>query len=146
MIEVFEHEGAVLAMVIRASYAKPDFGIEFFTPAEYSQQVAFMNRPAGHVIPPHVHRPVAREVQQTKEVLFVRSGRLRVDLFSDAREYVETTELTSGDVILLVSGGHGFTMLEQTEIIEVKQGPFTGDADKVVFTPAPHAVPTDYRE
>ncbi len=120
-------------MIIRRSFRKD--GIEFFTPGTYSQQIGYMNRPTGYVIAPHVHNPVPREVHYTKEVLFIRSGRLRVDFYSEAQEYLESTVLEAGDVILLARGGHGFEMLEPTEIIEVKQGPYAGDADKTRFTP-----------
>lgn len=131
MIDRIVHRNQELALVIRRGYRKD--GIEFFTPGTYSQQIGYMNRPAGYVIPPHVHNPVPREVQLTKEVLFIRSGKLRVDFYSDAQEYLESTILEAGDVILLASGGHGFEMLEPTEIIEVKQGPYAGDADKALF-------------
>ncbi len=120
-------------MIIRRSFRKD--GIEFFTPGTYSQQIGYMNRPTGYVIAPHVHNPVPREMHYTKEVLFIRSGRLRVDFYSEAQEYLESTVLEAGDVILLARGGHGFEMLEPTEIIEVKQGPYAGDADKTRFTP-----------
>jgi mannose-6-phosphate isomerase-like protein (cupin superfamily) len=129
---IFQREKE-LAVVIRHSFIKD--GIEFFTPATYSQQIGYMNRPAGYVIEPHVHNPVMREVQYTKEVLFIKSGRVRVDFYSDAQEYLESTILESGDVILLAFGGHGFEMLEPTEIIEVKQGPYAGDGDKTRFVP-----------
>lgn len=131
MIDRIIHQNQELALIIRHGYRKD--GIEFFTPGTYSQQIGYMNRPAGHVIPPHVHNPVRREVQFTKEVLFIRSGKLRVDFYSDAQEYLESTILDAGDVILLALGGHGFEMLEPTEIIEVKQGPYAGDADKTKF-------------
>lgn len=131
MIDRITHQNQELALIIRHDYRKD--GIEFFTPGTYSQQIGYMNRPAGHVIPPHVHNPVPREVQFTKEVLFIRSGRLRVDFYSDAQEYLESTILEAGDVILLALGGHGFEILEATEIIEVKQGPYAGDADKTRF-------------
>lgn len=131
MIDRIIHQNQELALIIRHGYQKD--GIEFFTPGTYSQQIGYMNRPAGHIIPPHVHNPVPREVQFTKEVLFIRSGRLRVDFYSDAQEYLESTILEAGDVILLALGGHGFEMLEPTEIIEVKQGPYAGDADKTRF-------------
>lgn len=131
MIHRIFHQNQELALIIRHGYRKD--GIEFFTPGTYSQQIGYMNRPAGHVIPPHVHNPVRREVQFTKEVLFIRSGKLRVDFYSDAQEYLESTILEAGDVILLALGGHGFEMLEPTEIIEVKQGPYAGDADKTRF-------------
>lgn len=132
-METVEHEGSVLAMILRRDYRRQ--GIQFFTPPEYSQQLGYMNRPSGYVIPAHVHNPVSREVQQTSEVLFVRSGRVRVDFYTDHRSYVRSVELQAGDVILLVSGGHGFEMLEDCEMIEVKQGPHVGESDKTRFEP-----------
>lgn len=120
-----------LALIIRASYKKD--GIEFFTPGSYSQQIGYMNRPTGYVISPHIHNPVVREVQFTKEVLFIKSGRVRVDFYSEEQEYLESTILEAGDVILLAYGGHGFEMIKQTEIIEVKQGPYAGEQDKTRF-------------
>lgn len=133
MIETIEDGSGVLALIIRRSYRAE--GIQFFTPGSYSQQLGYMNRPAGYVIPPHVHNPVPREVQFTKEVLLVRSGRMRVDFYSDAQEYLRSTVLEAGDVILLAFGGHGFEMLEATEMIEIKQGPYAGDKDKTRFEP-----------
>jgi mannose-6-phosphate isomerase-like protein (cupin superfamily) len=133
MIERIVCQEKELALIIRSSYHKD--GIEFFTPGTYSQQVGYMNRPSGYVIPPHVHNAVPREVQYTKEVLFIRSGRVRVDFYSEATVYLESTILEAGDVILLAYGGHGFEMLEPTEIIEVKQGPYAGDHDKTRFEP-----------
>jgi hypothetical protein len=131
MIERILCEGRELALIIRRSFRMD--GIEFFTPSTYSQQIGYMNRPEGYVIAPHVHKPVAREVQFTKEVLLIRSGRLRVDFYSEQQAYLESAILEAGDVILLAYGGHGFEMLEPTEIIEVKQGPYAGDEDKVRF-------------
>jgi mannose-6-phosphate isomerase-like protein (cupin superfamily) len=131
MLETIVHEDKTLAIVLRAGYHEE--GIRFFTPDEFSQQLAYMNRPAGYVIPPHVHNPVRREVQYTNEVLFIKSGRVRVDFYSDRQRYLESTVLERGDVILLVVGGHGFEMLEASEIVEVKQGPYAGEADKTRF-------------
>jgi len=122
-----------IAVILRAGYARE--GITFLTPNDYSQQLGYMNRPAGYRIPPHVHNPVQREVMFTKEVLFVKSGRVRVDFYDDGQKYLESRILRCGDVILLASGGHGFEMLEPTEMIEVKQGPYAGDADKTRFDP-----------
>ncbi|MBY0575940.1 MAG: hypothetical protein K2P67_05030 [Gallionellaceae bacterium] len=133
MIERIVNKEQELAIIIRHSFRKD--GIEFFTPGAYSQQIGYMNRPAGYVISPHVHNPVAREVQYTKEVLLIKSGRLRVDFYSEEQEYLESAILETGDVIMLAYGGHGFEMLEPTEIIEVKQGPYAGDQDKTRFEP-----------
>lgn len=133
-VERIYHDGTELALIIRRSFRKD--GIEFFTPGSYSQQIGYMNRPSGYVIPPHVHNPVAREVFYTNEVLFIKSGLVRVDFYSGQQAYLESTILEEGDVILLVGGGHGFEMLAPTEMIEVKQGPFAGDRDKTRFEPA----------
>jgi mannose-6-phosphate isomerase-like protein (cupin superfamily) len=89
-----------------------------------------MHHPAGKVIDPHVHNPVPRQVHYTQEVLFIKRGKLRVDFYNDQRDYLESRVLREGDVILLASGGHGFEVLEELEMIEVKQGPYAGEMDK----------------
>lgn len=132
-IERIEADGRELALILRAQFRRD--GIEFFTRDDDSQQLGYMRRPAGHVIAPHVHTPVPREVSYTKEVLFIRSGRVRVDFYDDNRCYLESTVLNAGDVVLLALGGHGFEMLEPAEIVEVKQGPYVGDRDKIRFEP-----------
>lgn len=121
----------LLAIIIPHSFSDP--GIHFFTPGDLSQQLAYMRHPAGKEIPPHVHNPVLREVHFTQEVLFIKRGRLRVDFYDDDRTYLESRILTAGDTILLATGGHGFEVLEELEMIEVKQGPYAGDQDKTRF-------------
>ena len=133
MIEEIFGCGKLLALLLRKEYQSE--GIKFFTPDDFSQQLAYMNRPAGYVIQPHIHNPVAREVSFTKEVLFIRSGRVRVDFYDDKKNFLESRVLNPGDVLLLAFGGHGFEMLEDSEIIEVKQGPYAGEADKTRFSP-----------
>jgi len=125
------HCGRTLALILGSQFK--DDGICFFTPGDFTQQLGYMNRPEGYVIPPHVHNPVAREAQFTKEVLFIKSGKVRVDFYNDDQTYLESRILETGDVILLAYGGHGFEMLEPTEMIEVKQGPYVGDQDKTRF-------------
>ena len=129
------HDGRELALIIRRSFNND--GIVFFTPNDYSQQLGYMKRKAGYVIAPHLHNPLPREIQFTKEVLFIKSGRVRVDFYDDDQRYLESAALETGDIILLAFGGHGFEMLEESEIIEVKQGPFAGHGDKTRFDAAP---------
>lgn len=133
MIETIKHIDQTIGIIIRSSFHRD--GIEFFTPDMFSQQLGYMNRPAGYTIQPHVHNPVERAVVWTQEVLFIKSGRVRVDFFTDGRHYLESRVVSTGDVILLAAGGHGFEMLEPTEMIEVKQGPYCGDQDKTRFEP-----------
>lgn len=82
-----------------------------------------------------MHNPVTRSVLYTQEVLFIKSGSLRVDFYDEQQVYIESRVLSSGDTILLARGGHGFQILEPSEIIEVKQGPYAGDGDKTRFMP-----------
>ena len=132
MVENIVYDDKLLAIIIRTQFKKD--GIDFFTPDDFSQQLAYMKRPEGYSILPHVHNLVHREVHFTQEVLFIKSGKVRVDFYDDNQRYLESRILNYGDVILLAYGGHGFEMLEESEIIEVKQGPYTGDQDKTHFT------------
>jgi mannose-6-phosphate isomerase-like protein (cupin superfamily) len=131
MIKRIEYGGELIALVVPADHVP--VGVEFYTPNEFSQQLASMRRPAGHRIPAHVHHEVPREVRFTREVLFIRRGRARLDLYTQSRQFIESLELVAGDVILLAAGGHGMTMIEDTEIVEVKQGPYAGTEDKERF-------------
>ena len=131
LVERHHHQGELLALVIRAGYQVE--GIRFFTDANSSQQLGYMSRPAGYQVEPHWHRRVDRKIQMTQEVLFIRSGRCQLDLYGPGDVVIASTELSHGDVVLLAEGGHGLTMLEPTEIIEVKQGPYSTDEDKVRF-------------
>ncbi|MGYP000855283752 len=131
MIEKIAYHNLQLGIIIRNNFTKD--GIEFFTNDNDSQQLGYMNRPKDYEILPHRHNIVQREVHLTQEVLFIKSGKVRVDFYDNEQIYLESRILNKGDVILLADGGHGFVMLEQSEIIEVKQGPYCGERDKVRF-------------
>ena len=134
MIDIIKKSDAILSVIIRENYRSE--GIEFFTPLDFSQQLGYMNRKKGYAIPPHRHNLVERKVTLTQEVLYIKSGKVRVDFYDDDQIYIESRVLNKGDVILLATGGHGFEMLEDSEMIEVKQGPYCGEEDKVRFSPA----------
>lgn len=131
MIDIIKYKNLTLGIIIKHDYTKD--GIEFFTENTYSQQLGYMNRPKNYVISPHRHNLVKRSVFLTQEVLFIKSGKVRVDFYNDEQEYLESKILEEGDVILLAAGGHGFEMLLDSEIIEVKQGPYIAEQDKVRF-------------
>lgn len=131
MIERITHSGELLAIIVRAGFS--ELGITFFTPNDLSQQLAYMRHPSGKKIQPHVHNPVPRQVHYTQEVLFIRRGMLRVDFYDNGQNYLESRLLRAGDTILLATGGHGFEMIEEVEMIEVKQGPYAGEEDKTRF-------------
>ena len=131
MIRHIEVNNQLIAIIISHNYEKPD--VTFFTPDDFSQQLAYMHHPSGKVIQPHVHNHMPREVKYTQEVLLLRKGKLRVDFYNSEQNYLESCILEAGDVILLASGGHGFEVLEEIEMIEIKQGPYAGEADKTRF-------------
>lgn len=131
MIETIAHGEEIVALIISHRFSEP--GVHFVTPDDFSQQLAFMCHPAGKVIVPHTHNVVHRSVHQTQEALFVRRGKIRVDFYDRSQNYLDSRTLATGDVILLASGGHGFEFLEESEVIEVKQGPYLGEMDKTRF-------------
>lgn len=127
-------QGTLLAIVIKGDYSSE--GIEFFTDPDSSQQLGYMKRPPGYEVVPHKHNQVERMVRMTQEVLYIKSGACRLDLYDEKDGLDMSIILNMGDVVLLAEGGHGLVMLEETEIIEVKQGPFSGDSDKTRFSPS----------
>ena len=130
-VEQIASGGKVLAYIIR-SEINPD-KTTFLTPSDLKQQVGFIVYPAGGVIKRHVHRPLERHLIGTSEVLIVRRGRCEIDIYDDERELVASRQLRPGDIMLMVGGGHGFRMLEDTVLLEVKQGPYTGIDEKEHF-------------
>jgi hypothetical protein len=105
----------------------------FVTPPEFTHQLGFVVYPAGGAVKPHLHRSMERSITGTSEVLLIKKGRCEVDIYSNMKELVATRELREGDILLLVDGGHGFRMLEDTVLVEVKQGPYTGLEEKERF-------------
>lgn len=126
MVEQIKDEhGTVICHIIRGNYS-PD-KTEFYTPDNYSQQLGIIKYAGGGSIKPHFHNKLAREVHYTQEVLVIRKGKVKVNLFNnESLTFLTSVVLNSGDTILLASGGHGFEMLEDTEMLEIKQGPYSG--------------------
>jgi len=131
MVEKIEIENKLLAVIIRKDYKST--GIEFFTPKDFSQQLGYMFRQKGYKIKPHNHIPFSRNIFYTKEVLFIKSGKIKIDIYNEDKVFFTSTELYAGDTILLAFGGHGIEVIEDSEIIEVKQGPYAGELDKEFF-------------
>ena len=120
-----------MAIIVRNQFNEP--GIHFATPDDLTQQLGYMSHPKGKRIDPHIHNAVPRQIDCTFETLFIRKGRLRVDFYSPDQDYLYSKELYSGEAIMLLYGGHGFEVLDDVEMIEVKQGPYAGDMDKTRF-------------
>ncbi len=130
-VEYFKNEDDLYAIILRNDYHKD--GISFFTEDYLSQQLAYMSHPKGKTIDPHIHKNIERQVFYTQEVLIIKEGKLKVDFFDDTKKYLDSRILIKGDLILLIKGGHGFEVLEDIKMIEVKQGPYLGENDKIRF-------------
>jgi hypothetical protein len=130
-IESVVSGGDTLAYVIRASFQPKKS--TFVTPSHLTQQVGFIVYGAGTDIPRHFHLPLARSIVGTTEVIIVRSGRCTADLYGRERVIAASVELGVGDVIVMVSGGHGFRVHEDTVLLEVKQGPYVSAPEKERF-------------
>ena len=121
----------IVAIIIYSDYQKE--GLEFFTPGDFSQQLGFISYKAGKTIEAHTHNIVKRDIHLTQETLFMKKGKLKVNFYDNDRNYFDSRILGAGDTILLAGGGHGFDILEDIEMIEVKQGPYISDEDKSRF-------------
>jgi hypothetical protein len=130
-VEIIAWEDKPLAYVIR-NELQPD-QTTFLTPPEFKQQVGFVVYSAGGEVGRHLHRPLQRHLVGTSEVLILRKGSCIMDVYNNDRELVASRELHEGDIMLMVDGGHGFRMLEDTVFLEVKQGPYTGIDEKERF-------------
>lgn len=133
MIEQVVLGGKVRAVIVRRDFHRN--GVHFFTPGDFGQQLGYIAHATGHSIPPHTHREVQAPVQSTQEVLVLRKGTLRVDFYGEGTRRLASRELLGGDVILLASGGHGFEVLDDCEMFEIRAGPYVEGADKTRFAP-----------
>jgi len=130
-LEIISYMGQPLTYIIRHETAPKS--TTFVTPPELKQQVGFIVYPAGGAVKRHVHRKLERKLVGTSEVLYVLKGHALIDVYTDDRQLVATRELFVGDLMLMVSGGHGFRMLEDTTFLEIKQGPYPGIDEKELF-------------
>ena len=131
MTKSFFYSSMQIALVIKNNYSNE--GINFFTDNNSPLQIGYMSHSKNTIIKAHVHNIVERKVVGTPEVLIIKKGKLRLDLYSQEKEYLESTIIEAGDIVFLPYGGHGLKCLEDTEMIEVKQGPYLGIDDKVRF-------------
>jgi hypothetical protein len=120
--------GELLALILRHEYEPTK--TEFATPPDLSLQVGHIVYPEGGSVAPHRHRSVVRTITTTGEALFVKRGRAHADFFGSDGGLLETHEVETGDVLVLFSGGHGFRMIEDTVLVEIKQGPYAGVDEK----------------
>lgn len=131
MSEIIKYNSILLGMIIRKNDNKN--GVNFLTPNDFQQQIGVLKLNKGHTFQPHIHNKIKREIFFTYETLIIRKGKLRVDFYDNDKNYIFSDIVSSGDILLLAEGGHGFKVLEDIDFVEVKQGPFLGERDKFKF-------------
>ena len=132
MIEKIFNQKKLYALIVRNSYKKKK-GVSFFTDKNATQQFGYMNHKKDYIILPHRHNKRQSKILLTTEVIIILKGILRVDFYNNKEKYLFSKKLYANDLIMLSSGGHGFKILQDIEMIEVKQGPYFLSEDKVKF-------------
>ena len=132
MIEKVLHKKKLFALIVRKQFRKKR-GINFFTDNSATQQFGYMKHKKNHLIKPHLHNKRESKIFSTSEVIILLKGVLRVDFYDNKEKYLFSKKVYANDIIMLVNGGHGFKVIKDIEIIEVKQGPYSLIKDKKKF-------------
>jgi hypothetical protein len=132
MINYITYKKETLAIIIKGTYLKKK-GINFFTNKKLTQQVAFMSHPKNYKISPHFHRKTVRKISGTTEVLIIINGILKINFYSKSKKYLFSKLAKKNEIIILLTGGHGFKIIKNCKFIEVKQGPYNIKKDKITF-------------
>lgn len=130
-LEIIKDKDKIIAIIVRKDFH--EHGVSFFSPEDFSQQIGSICQPKGHIIGAHTHRLIKREIYLTQEVLIIRRGKIKVNLYNAEKKYIGSRILNAGDIILIAYGGHGYEVLEDIDMIEIKQGPYLGKDDKLRF-------------
>lgn len=127
--EIRSDDGRLIAIVVRRNFNKE--GVNFISREDFPLQLGISNYRKGDRIKPHLHIEKEISINKIQEVVHIESGKAIADLYDVTGERIRSIELSPGDTIFLIDGGHGFEMPEDTKIIELKQGPYSGkDKDK----------------
>jgi hypothetical protein len=132
MIQKIFHKKKLFALIIDKNFRKLK-GVNFLTSPEDTQQIGFMKHKKNHIVLPHLHKKRLTKINFTTEVILLLKGILRVDFYDKKRKYLFSKKINAGQIIMLVSGGHGFKVIKDVEMIEVKQGPYNPKKDKQKF-------------
>jgi hypothetical protein len=124
-------DGEICAQIFEYSAMKD--GVEFITPATARLQVGSIKWPSGHKIIPHRHTDQPRDISGTSEVLLIMKGRLIAFFFDKNNRLNHEVIISAGSIVILYSGAHGFEIIDPCEIIEVKNGPYFAEKDKIRF-------------
>ena len=131
--EIYSND-ILLAKVITSKSFDAD-GLNFYSDDKDFIQVGSWTYNSGKTLAKHRHNRVVRSVTHTQEVLIINSGAIEVEIYGFEDELIKRFNAKTGDVVILLNGGHGYNILEDsTKVIEIKNGPYVGaDADRTRF-------------
>jgi hypothetical protein len=132
MIEKIKFNGELFALII-SNHSPKNEGIDFLTDGDSLLEFGIMKYKSGHTIQPHIHKPIKRIIFGTNEVIYIKKGKVLIDFFDENQNQFSSKTLNRGDWVILIKGGHGFKIIENSELIEVKNGPYVDGNDKVKF-------------
>lgn len=132
MMEKIIHKKKLFALIVRNKYMKKK-GVSFFTDKNATQQFGYMMHKKNYYIKPHRHNKRQSRILLTTEVIIILNGILRVDFYDHKEKYLKSKNLYKNDIIMLSDGGHGFKVIKDVKMIEVKQGPYSLSMDKIKF-------------
>ena len=132
MITKIYNKKKLYALIVKNRYRNKKW-VSFFSSNDLPQQFGYINQKKNHIIYPHKHNKRSTKISITSEVLIILNGILRVDFYDLKKKYLLSKILKKGEIIFLYNGSHGFKVIKDVEMIEVKQGPFDVSKDKVKF-------------
>lgn len=120
MIKIIEQNGKIYAKIIRASYQPKD--TEFFTDETDEIQFGYITYPKNHKTGAHCHNHLNKETTKTDEILIVQEGSARIDFYNLKGEYIKSSEIFKGDILIIHQGGHNILFYEDTKVLAIKSG------------------------
>ena len=125
-VRMVTKDGTLYALFFRGTLRVE--GVKFLTPPELPMQLGLMEHPAGHRVEPHQHPAQPYDVRTMSEFLFIERGKIKATVYDEEWNVLGEETLGPSDFLLFLRGGHSIEVLEAGRFLEVKQGPFPGDA------------------
>jgi hypothetical protein len=133
MKTIKDNNSETLAIIIESQDHLKKDGISFWSDPSWDLQFASMNHSTGHEISRHFHPKQERNILNTTEILVLLEGEVEATFYDNNLNFIANHTLATGDVLILLSGGHGFNVKREARFFEIKQGPFSAEKDKVHF-------------
>lgn len=130
-IFTISHHGQEVAKIIRHSHKVKD--LEFFTDDLNPLQVGMHNKSKGTSLTPHIHLSDTKVITEVQEVLYIVSGKVKVTYYTIDGDMIDSVVLSRGDILIHYRMGHGFEILEDAQIFEIKQGPYPGTQHAKIY-------------